>query len=206
MSDMNKVLIEGNLGGDPSLRYTKTGQAVCNFDVATNEFHKDKEGKLQKVTSWGRYVVWGKRAEAVGKMCKKGTKVRIEAKLRNGQYVNKEGKTIKYSEFRVEDIRFLGNTKQPLAENEEVVSEELNDISPTEILEETAAEAKPADLDIRNAVFQYSEYRTEHRLEDLIPSSYSIGRAYGNSLKQAMRQALSPRQPRSIRPNRETSK
>ncbi len=158
MSDMNRVLIEGNLGGDPTLRYTKTGQAVCNFTAATNEFHKDKEGKLQKVTTWGRYVVWGKRAEAVGKMCMKGTKVRIEAKLRSNQYVDKEGRTITYNEFRVEDIRFLGNTRQKLASNENGEVDGLGELPPIDLPENSTEEVleteKTKELpDSRDLVF-----------------------------------------------------
>ena len=91
MAGLNKVMLIGNLGKDPEVRYTQGGQAVANFNIATNESWTDKAGQKQERTEWHRFVVWGKAAELCGEYLSKGRQVYIEGKLQTREWTNKEG-------------------------------------------------------------------------------------------------------------------
>src|SRR5438309_1861369 len=91
MAGVNKVILIGNLGRDPEVRYTPSGQAVANFTVATNEAWTDKSGQKQERTEWHRVVVWGKTAENCGEYLSKGRQVYIEGRLQTREWTNKEG-------------------------------------------------------------------------------------------------------------------
>jgi len=78
---INKVILIGNLGGDPELRHTSGNAPVCNFTVATSETWKDKEGVQQERTEWSRVVAWRKLAEICNEYLRKGTQVYVEGKL-----------------------------------------------------------------------------------------------------------------------------
>jgi single-strand DNA-binding protein len=91
MAGLNKVMLIGNLGKDPEVRYTPGGQAVANFNIATNESWTDKAGQKQERTEWHRIVVWGKAAELCGEYLSKGRQVYIEGKLQTREWTNKEG-------------------------------------------------------------------------------------------------------------------
>ena len=84
-------MLIGNLGKDPEVRYTQGGQAVANFNIATNESWTDKAGAKQERTEWHRIVVWGKAAELCGEYLSKGRQVYIEGKLQTREWTNKEG-------------------------------------------------------------------------------------------------------------------
>ena len=88
---VNKVILIGNLGKDPEVRYTPGGQAVANFTIATNENWTDKQGQKQERTEWHRIVVWGKAAELCGEYLSKGRQVYIEGRLQTREWTNKEG-------------------------------------------------------------------------------------------------------------------
>jgi len=88
---VNKVILIGNLGRDPEVRYTPSGQAVANFTVATNEAWTDKAGQKQERTEWHRVVVWGKAAENCGEYLSKGRQVYVEGRLQTREWTNKEG-------------------------------------------------------------------------------------------------------------------
>ena len=90
-SGVNKVILVGNLGKDPEVRYTPSGQAVANFTIATNENWTDKQGQKQERTEWHRIVVWGKVAELCGEYLSKGRQVYIEGRLQTREWNNKEG-------------------------------------------------------------------------------------------------------------------
>jgi single-strand DNA-binding protein len=90
-SGVNKVILVGNLGKDPEVRYTPSGQAVANFTMATNENWTDKQGQKQERTEWHRIVVWGKVAELCGEYLSKGRQVYIEGRLQTREWTNKEG-------------------------------------------------------------------------------------------------------------------
>jgi single-strand DNA-binding protein len=86
---VNKVILVGRLGKDPETRYTGSGQAVCNFSMATDETFKDRTGNRQKRTEWHRIVLWGKLAEIAQQYLKKGQLVYIEGRIQSRQWEDK---------------------------------------------------------------------------------------------------------------------
>jgi single-strand DNA-binding protein len=101
---MNKVLIVGNLGADPELRFTQGGQAVLNLRVATTESYLDKSGARQERTDWHSVVVWGKRGEALSKTLGKGSGVFVEGALRTSSYDGKDGQKRYKTEIIAADV------------------------------------------------------------------------------------------------------
>jgi single-strand DNA-binding protein len=88
---LNKCLIIGNLGRDPEMRYTPSGQAVTQFTVATNRNFRDGQGEWQKETEWFRVVVWGQQAELAAENLRKGHKVYIEGRIQTRQWEDQSG-------------------------------------------------------------------------------------------------------------------
>lgn len=88
---VNKVIIVGNLGQDPEVRYTPNGKAVANISVATSESWKDQSGQMQEKTEWHRIVLWGKTAEVAGEYLRKGSQVYIEGKLQTRKWQDQQG-------------------------------------------------------------------------------------------------------------------
>lgn len=88
---VNKVILVGNLGKDPELRYTSSGVAVATFSIATNESWKDVDGNLQERTQWHNIVAWRKLAEICGEYLKKGGKIYAEGRLQHRNYDDKNG-------------------------------------------------------------------------------------------------------------------
>ena len=104
---MNKVIIMGNLGQDPDIRYMPSGKAVANLSVATNRSWKDKDtGEQQDETSWHRCVAFGKTAEIIGEHFKKGRKILLEGRLRYGSY-EKEGVKHYTTEIVIDRFEFV---------------------------------------------------------------------------------------------------
>lgn len=104
----NKIIIVGNLGRDPELRYTPQGNAVCSFSVATNEKRRDKTGDMQDVTTWFRITLWGKQAENASKYLTKGNPVYIEGRLRIEEWTDRDGQTRQSLEVNATDMQFIG--------------------------------------------------------------------------------------------------
>lgn len=89
---INKVILIGNLGGDPEVRYTPNGSAVANVTLATSESWRDKQsGELQDRTEWHRVVFFGRLAEIVGEYLRKGSKIYVEGSLRTRKWQDKTG-------------------------------------------------------------------------------------------------------------------
>jgi single-strand DNA-binding protein len=103
----NKVIVVGNLGRDPEMRYTSQGTPVCTFSVATNEKRKDKSGEQQDFTTWFRVTVWGKQAETVSKYLTKGRSVYVEGRMHVEEWADKEGKQRYTLELNASDVRFI---------------------------------------------------------------------------------------------------
>ena len=104
----NKIIIVGNLGKDPELRYTPQGTAVCSFTVATNEKRRDKAGEMQDVTLWFRVTLWERRAEAASKYLTKGSQVYIEGRLRVDEWTDRDGNNRYTLEVQATDMQFIG--------------------------------------------------------------------------------------------------
>ncbi len=90
MAGVNKVILIGNLGKDPEIKYLEGNIAKANFSLATSEWHKDKQGNKVEQTEWHHIVLWRSMAESAEKMLKKGTQVYIEGKLQTRQWVDKD--------------------------------------------------------------------------------------------------------------------
>ena len=103
----NKIIIVGNLGRDPELRYTPQGTAVCHFSVATNERRRDKAGEQQDITTWFRVNAWGRQAENVSKYLTKGRRVYVEGRLHVEDWTDRDGKARYTLEVNASDIHFL---------------------------------------------------------------------------------------------------
>lgn len=91
MSSVNKVILIGNVGADPELRFLPNGNAVLNFRMATTEKWTDRDGQRQEKTEWHRVQQWGKLAEQVHALIFKGCKVYVEGKLQSREYEDRQG-------------------------------------------------------------------------------------------------------------------
>ena len=112
MASVNKVILVGNLGRDPELRYTQNGQAVVNFTLATSENWKDKStGERQERTEWHRIVVWGPTGERCAQYLSKGRTVYIEGRLQTREWEDKEGQKRKTTEINAQTVQFLGSPR-----------------------------------------------------------------------------------------------
>ena len=108
MASVNKVILVGNLGRDPELRYIQSGQPVANFTLATNDRWRDKEGNNQERTEWHRIVVWGKSAENCAQFLQKGRSVYVEGRLQTREWEDKEGNKRQTTEVVAQTVQFLG--------------------------------------------------------------------------------------------------
>jgi single-strand DNA-binding protein len=104
---MNKMMVIGNLGRDPEMRYTPSGQAVTNFTVATNYKYTTADGESREETEWFRVSVWGRQAETCNQYLAKGRKVFVEGRLRSRTYETRDGETRFSNEITASDVRFL---------------------------------------------------------------------------------------------------
>lgn len=104
---VNKVIILGNLGRDPELRYTQSGTAVCELAVATTRKWKGKDGKMAEETEWHKIVLWGVQAENASKYLAKGRQVYVEGRLKTESY-EKDGHKHYSTKVQAEVVQFLG--------------------------------------------------------------------------------------------------
>ena len=109
MASVNKVILIGNLGRDPEVRYMPSGDAVANITIATTETWKDKGGEKQEQTEWHRVAMFGKTAEIAGEYLKKGSQVYIEGKLQTRKWTDKEGQERYTTEIRADRMQMLGS-------------------------------------------------------------------------------------------------
>ncbi len=104
---VNKVILIGNLGGDPEVRYTPNGAAVANVSLATNESWTDRSGERQERTEWHRLVLWSKLAEIAGQYLRKGSKVFVEGRLQTRSWDDQSGQKRYTTEVVVNDMQML---------------------------------------------------------------------------------------------------
>lgn len=101
MASVNKVILLGNLGKDPEIRYTQGGDPIANFSLATSENWTDKSGQKQERTEWHRVEVFGKVAQVVRDYCQKGKQVYIEGSIRYDEWTDKEGNKRYMTKIRI---------------------------------------------------------------------------------------------------------
>ena len=108
MAGLNKVILIGNLGRDPELRYTANGQPVANFTLATTESWTNKSGEREQRTEWHRIVTWGRLAEICGEHLSKGKQVYVEGRLQTREWEDREGNKRKTTEVTANQVLMLG--------------------------------------------------------------------------------------------------
>jgi single-strand DNA-binding protein len=108
MASVNKVILIGNLGRDPELRYTQSGQAVVNFTLATNENWTAKNGEREERTEWHRVIAWGRTAELCAEYLAKGRTVYVEGRLQTREWEDREGQKRRTTEVVAQTVQFLG--------------------------------------------------------------------------------------------------
>jgi single-strand DNA-binding protein len=138
---VNKVILVGNVGQDPEVRYTPSGIPVGKFSLATNERFKDKSGELQERTEWHTVVAWQRLAEIVGEFVSKGSKVYVEGKIQTSSWDDRHSGEKKYrTEIVARDLVLLGsrdngNGAKPAASHSAEQTESV-EAGPSEIVDE----------------------------------------------------------------------
>lgn len=138
---VNKVILVGNVGKDPEVKYTPSGIPVGKFSLATNERFKDKNGEFQERTEWHNIVAWQRLAETVGEFVSKGSKVYVEGKLQTTHWNDRQSGATKYrTEIVARDLVLLGSRDNgrgvQLAASRSAEETKTVEAGPGEILEE----------------------------------------------------------------------
>lgn len=134
MSSLNKVMLIGNLGRDPEIRYTPDGTPVANFSLATGENWTDKSGSRQEHTEWHNIVAWNRLADLAQKYLSKGRQVYVEGRIRSRDWNDRDGNKRRTTEVIATQIVLLGSRSQQMD----------TDIPPGEMATRSAPESKSA--------------------------------------------------------------
>jgi single-strand DNA-binding protein len=126
IASLSKVILVGNLGSDPEMRYTPNGKAVTSFSIATNRRYTTSGGESKEETDWFRVSVWGKQAEQCNQFLSKGKQVYVEGRLHARSWEGQDGQTRTSLEVTAERVLFLGKRGSvALPEGEEIEPEDL---------------------------------------------------------------------------------
>ncbi len=133
MAGVNKVILVGNLGKDPEVRYLDSGVAVANFSLATTESYKNKEGERVNQTEWHNIVLWRGLAEVAEKWLKKGSSVYIEGKIKTRKWEDKDGNSRYNTEILADNMTMLGgkptsDSKSSVVSNEQNTTDSTDDL------------------------------------------------------------------------------
>ena len=109
---VNKVILVGNLGNDPEVRYMPNGNAVANLSIATSESWKDQQGQMQERTEWHRLTMYRRLAEVAGEYLKKGSQIYVEGKLQTRKWQDQQGQDRYTTEIIVDQMQMLGGRGQ----------------------------------------------------------------------------------------------
>ncbi len=118
MASVNKVILVGNLGADPEIRHTATGDAVCTLSLATTEKYKDKSGAQQEVTEWHRVAMFRRLAEIAGEYLRKGSSIYVEGRLKTRKWQDKNGQDRYTTEIEASEMKMLD--RAPSDRNQDV--------------------------------------------------------------------------------------
>lgn len=132
---MNKIIILGRLGKEPELKYSKSGTAILNVTIATNDSYKDGD-EWKERTEWHSVVMFGKRAEAIAQYCKKGDQLLVEGKIQTQKWQDKDGNDRYKTEIISREVEFFGKQKKQQAES-----------NPCEASSQTEAEEEGFEFD-----------------------------------------------------------
>jgi len=142
MASVNKVILVGNLGRDPEMRYMPSGDALASFSIATTDNWKDKNGQKQERTEWHRISMFGKLAEIAGEYLKKGSSVYIEGRLQTRKWQDKEGNERQTTEVVADRMQMLGGRGG--SNTYEVMDEDMNQDAPRQSSPAPASRPAPA--------------------------------------------------------------
>ncbi len=142
------IIVIGNLGRDPELRYTPQGDAVCDFSIATNEKKRDKAGELQDITTWFRVTLWRKQAENASKYLTKGSPVYIEGRLRVEEWTDKDGKTRYNLEINATDMQFISGGRNEGSSSSAAPENDFSDSNNSSSSSDVRNSPTPTDDDI----------------------------------------------------------
>mgnify|MGYP001580824085 FL=1 len=118
MSDgLNKAMLIGNLGQDPEVHYTQTGQAAMTLRIATNDSYPNRDGEVIERVEWHSVVLWGKRAEALGKFLTKGMKLYVEGRLQTRSWEDKQGTKRYTTEINAQELIVLSTKKSEVSDD-----------------------------------------------------------------------------------------
>jgi single-strand DNA-binding protein len=137
----NRIILVGNLGRDPELRYTAQGTPVCTFTMATNDRRKDRNGEMQDQTTWFRLTLWNRQAETASQYLHKGKPVYIEGRLRVEEFTDREGRQRQSLEVTATDMQFIGSRQDDAGVERSASASASSSPAPG-----GAAPAEPADL------------------------------------------------------------
>ena len=130
MAGVNKVILVGNLGKDPEVKYLDNGVAVANFSLATTENYKNKQGERVSQTEWHNIVLWRGLAEVAEKYLKKGSSIYIEGKIKNRKWEDKDGNTRYNTEILGDNMTMLGTKPSTEETSLKTNTQETNDDLP----------------------------------------------------------------------------
>lgn len=123
MASVNKVILVGNLGRDPEVRYTEDDKTIANVSIATSETWKDKSGEKQEKTEWHRVAFFGKLADVVGQYLVKGSQVYVEGRLQTRKWQDKDGQDRYTTEIIADRMQMLGGKGQAAQDTPEPAAE-----------------------------------------------------------------------------------
>ena len=144
MASVNKVILVGNLGRDPEMRYTAGGDAIANFSIACTDSYKDKNGAKHDRTDWVRIVIFGRTAEVAGQYLKKGSSVYIEGRLQTRKWQNKEGVDQYTTEVVADRMQMLGGREGGASNSYESMDEDQSQPQQASRPAQTAQAQQPA--------------------------------------------------------------
>jgi single-strand DNA-binding protein len=128
MRDLNKVMIMGNLGADPEMRFTANGTPVTSFRIAVNRVRLGTDGERRPETDWFNVVAWNKLAENCNQFLTKGKRVYVEGRLQNRSWEGQDGQTRYRTEVVANDVIFLDRRTSELTAEEELEEIEAEDL------------------------------------------------------------------------------
>jgi single-strand DNA-binding protein len=148
MASVNKVILVGNLGRDPEVRYMPSGDALASFSIATTDNWKDKNGQKQERTEWHRISMFGKLAEIAGEYLKKGSSVYVEGRLQTRKWQDKEGNERQTTEVVADRMQMLGgksggNTYEVMDEDQSYSPSQASSSAPATRSAPAVSSAKP---------------------------------------------------------------
>ena len=147
MPSVNKVILLGNLGRDPELRFMPNGDAVCNFSIATTDSWKDKAGEKQERTEWHNIVMYRKLAEIAGEYLKKGSSIYVEGRLQTRKWQTKEGQDRYTTEVIADSMQMLGG-RSNASQSDKSSDDNFNQASsPVKNQANTSNESSPTSFD-----------------------------------------------------------